>query len=65
MGEKIVFAQLNPLNLLIPEWKVTGATLNISTTLFGILVFRKKMRMELFRDIKVMYTQYWLDHQIN
>lgn len=65
MGEKIEFIQLSSLNWPIPERKVTGATLNISTTLYGILAFRKKMRMELFQDMKVTYTRYWLDHEIN
>lgn len=51
-----MFAPLGPLNASIPKWKVGAATLNISTTLCGILALAKKMRTELFPDIKVMYT---------
>ena len=52
----MTFAPLNPLNSCIPKWKVQRATLNVFTTLYGILAFKKKMRTELFQDIKVTRT---------
>lgn len=53
---ELTFTQLSPSNPPTPKWELKRATLNIFTTLYGILAFRKKMKTELFQDIKVIYT---------
>lgn len=53
MGKRTDICPTQPRELAHSQVESDRATLNISTTLYGILAFRKKMRTELFQDIRL------------